>query len=202
MKQDYLMERMPERMLPFINCMIQINLMYMKPYMGTPPITILRMKLEISQLMKQKTWERISISDIPKNLPGIRIKKLGERQFHLTQTGLTNKVLKVANMAGCNHVPTPSSSILLVIDADREEFQEDWEYATVVGMLVYLAQHSIPDIAYAVHQCARFMHAPRKSHVIGIKQILRYLQGIKDKGLILNPTTKLQVDFYVDAGFS
>ena len=64
-----------------------------------------------------------------------------------------------------------------------------------------LAQNSKPDIAYAVHQCARFTHAPRKYHVVGIKSIIRYLQGTKDKGLMLSPSTKLQVDCYVDADF-
>ena len=105
-------------------------------------------------------------------------------------------------MENWNPVPTPSSTVPLAIDADGEEFQEDWEYATIVGMLMYLAQNSRPDIAYAVHQCARFTHAPRKSHVAGIKRILRYLQGTKDKGLILNPTTKFQVDCFVDADFA
>ena len=35
-----------------------------------------------------------------------------------------------------------------------------------------------------------------------IKRILRYLQGAKDKGLILNPSETLQVDCYVDADFA
>ena len=133
---------------------------------------------------------------------GIRIEKLGERTFHLTQTGLTNKVLKAASMEDCNPVLTPSSIVPLAIDKDGDVFEEDWEYATIVGMLMYLAKNSRPNIAYAIRQCARFTHAPRKSHVVGIKRILRYLQGTKDKGLILNPTTKLQVDCYVDADFA
>lgn len=57
-------------------------------------------------------------------------------------------------------------------------------------------------ILKSVHQCAPFTHAPRKSHFDGIKRILRYLQGTKDKGLILNSTTKLQVNWYVDVDFS
>ena len=79
---------------------------------------------------------------------------------------------------------------------------EIWEYMPVVGMMIYLAGSTRPDISYAVHQCARFTHAPRKSHVVGIKRILRYLQGTKDKGLILNPSETLQVDCYVDADFA
>ena len=67
---------------------------------------------------------------------------------------------------------------------------------------MYLAQNSRPDIAYDVHQCTRFTHAPRKSHVIGINGILHYLRGSKHKGLVLSPSDKLQVDCYVDADFA
>jgi hypothetical protein len=67
---------------------------------------------------------------------------------------------------------------------------------------MFLANNSRPDIAYAVHQCARFTHCPRASHAIGVKRILRYLQGTKDKGLILQPSPTIGVDCYVDADFA
>ena len=131
---------------------------------------------------------------------GIRIEKLGPRKFNLTQTGpLINKVLKAANMTDCNSVGTPAVTTALGSDKDGDPFSKDWEYATVLGMLMYLASNSRPEIAYAVHQCARFTHAPHNSHVVAIKRILRYLQGTRDKGLIFNPSTSLQVDCYVDA---
>ena len=69
-------------------------------------------------------------------------------------------------------------------------------------MLTYLSSNSRPDIAFAVHQCARFTHAPQQLHAKVIKQIVQYLQGMKDKGIILNPTKTPQVDCYVDADFA
>ena len=105
-------------------------------------------------------------------------------------------------MENSNSVSTPSSTVPLGIDADGDNFDEEWKYATVVGMRMYLAQNSRPNIAYAVHQCARFTHAPKSSHATGIKRILRYLQGTKDKGLIMNPSTKFQVDSYVNEDFA
>ena len=35
-----------------------------------------------------------------------------------------------------------------------------------------------------------------------MKRICRYLQGIKDNGLVLNPSKKLVVDCYADADFA
>ena len=105
-------------------------------------------------------------------------------------------------MTYCNSVSTPSSTVPLVIDVDRVGFSEDWEYAAIVEMLMYLAQNFRPEIIYAVHQCVRFTHAPRKSHVVRIKSIIRYLQGTKDEGLIIKPSNSLQVNCYVDVGFA
>ena len=72
-----------------------------------------------------------------------------------------------------------------------------WEW-----LLMYLAGNSRPDIAFAVHQCARFTHSPRDSHGKAVKRIIRYLQGTKDKGLFFRPTKELQMDCYVDADFA
>jgi hypothetical protein len=42
---------------------------------------------------------------------------------------------------------------------------------------MYLAANTRPDIAYAVHQAARYTHDPRASHAVAIKRILRYIKG-------------------------
>jgi hypothetical protein len=69
-------------------------------------------------------------------------------------------------------------------------------------MLLYLSNNSRPDIAFAVHQCARFSHAPRQIHAAAVKSIGRYLIRTRDKGLIMSPTGDLRVDCYVDADFA
>ena len=80
---------------------------------------------------------------------------------------------------------------------------EDWDYRSVVGILLYLAGSTRPDISYAVHQCARFSHAPRHSHEVTLKHIGRYLKGTKDKGLIMKPMRdQLGLDLYADTDFA
>jgi hypothetical protein len=69
-------------------------------------------------------------------------------------------------------------------------------------MLMYLSSNSRPDIQFAVHQCARFTHMPRKSHAEGVKRICRYLAGTLDKGLVISPDKDLKLDCYVDADFA
>ena len=132
---------------------------------------------------------------------GIQIAKTGANEFFLTQTGLIDKVLAVTNMTDCNGCDTPATVDPLHADADGAVFAEPWAYDVVIGMLMYLSGNTRPDIAYAVHQAARFTHGSRQSHAAGVKRILRYLKKTKTNGLILKPGTDLRVDCYVDADF-
>ena len=136
------------------------------------------------------------------NFLGIQIKKTGPREFYLRQPGLTDKVLKATGMDDCRGVPTPAIDKPIGANKDGDPFDEHWEYSSVIGMLMYLAANSRPDIAHSVHQAARFTHAPRDLHATAVKQILRYLKDTRDKGLIITPNKDHRVDCYVDADFA
>jgi len=69
----------------------------------------------------------------------------------------------------------------------------------VIGMLMYLASNSHPEIQYAVHQCARFTHNPHTCHEQTLLCICHYLHGTWNKGLVLKPLTTLTLDCYVNA---
>jgi hypothetical protein len=135
---------------------------------------------------------------------GIQIKKTGLNEFYLSQPGLIEKVLLVSGMDDCNGVDTPTSTRggALGADLDGDPFMETWNYRTVIGMLMFISANTRPDLAFAVHQAARFSHSPRNSHAIAVKRILRYLQRTRDKGFSLRPSSSHQVDCYVDADFA
>jgi hypothetical protein len=65
-----------------------------------------------------------------------------------------------------------------------------------------LEKGSRPDIAYAVHQCARFSADPRQEHGNAITSIARYMKGTRDKGLIIKPSMERGLEVYVDADFA
>ena len=139
---------------------------------------------------------------------GIRIERRGTNQktgcneFYLTQTGLIDKVLTASGMKDSKRASTPACVGSLGADRDGDPFDEEWEYASIVGMLMYLAGNSRPDISFAVNQAARFTHSPKQSHAIAVKRILRYLNGTADKGMLFSPSNELRVDCYVDADFA
>ena len=97
---------------------------------------------------------------------------------------------------------TPAEAKPLVKDADGEPALGEFSYSSIVGMLLYLAGHTRPDIAYAVNCCARYMFCPKRSHELALKRIGRYLKATRDHGLVLNPSKLLKVDCYPDADFA
>ena len=121
----------------------------------------------------------------------------------LLQTGLIDKVLAATQLEECNPKYTPADKIPLDKDLDGDPCCEEWDYRSIVGMLLYLAGSTRPDISYAVHQCARFSHQPRASHERGVKHIVRYLKGTRDQGLIMKPNKdNLRLDLFADADFA
>jgi hypothetical protein len=130
---------------------------------------------------------------------GIKVEKK-ENKYKLSQPVLTRKILQTTGLADAKPNERPASDTL-GSHKDCEKHNETWDYALVIGMLMYLSTNSRPDIAFAVHQCARFTHDPRSPHSVAVKQIVRYLKGTADEGLIMTIDDKALVDCYVDADF-
>jgi len=59
---------------------------------------------------------------------------------------------------------------------ERIEMQKK-PYKELIGGLVYLANATRPDIAYAAATLSRFSSDPGKAHWILAKRVLRYLKG-------------------------
>jgi len=134
---------------------------------------------------------------------GIKVESMSNNRLNMTQSGLIEKVLKAANMLDCKPTKTPTTQIALGSNPEGEPFdQKKWAYASIVGMLLYLANNTRPDITFAVSQVARFTHSPKKSHAAAVEMILRYLKGTSDRGLIVKPDGTFHLKCWVDADFA
>ena len=87
-------------------------------------------------------------------------------------------------------------------DKDGTPFKAEWSYRSVIGLLMYLATNSRPDIAHAVHSAARFNHCPKESHGKAVLHICKYLKKTRDKGMILTPTTQMDLNLFVDSDYA
>lgn len=87
-------------------------------------------------------------------------------QLHMTQEGLIKRIIEALGLELdlSNAKRTPAERRPLVRDLEGDPPQESFNYASVVGMLLYLAGHTRPDLTTSVSQVARFMFAPKRSH--------------------------------------
>lgn len=123
--------------------------------------------------------------------------------FTMTQPGLIDKIIEATGMKDCNPNKTPAApGTTLGKDPDGEPMSEDWNYASVVGMLLYLSTNSRMDIMFAVSQVCRFTHSPKQSHATAVKTLVRYLAGTRDKGTIFKPSGTLELEAYADSDFA
>jgi hypothetical protein len=65
-----------------------------------------------------------------------------------------------------------------------EVLGSEYPYLSVIEALMYLANNARPDIAFAVNLLARYSATPTMRHWNGVKDVLRYLCGTPDLGLL------------------
>ncbi|GJZ07010.1 putative RNA-directed DNA polymerase [Tanacetum coccineum] len=101
-------------------------------------------------------------------------------------------------------IPMESNTVLNFKVSDDPALDNITGYQKLVGKLIYLT-HTRPDIAYFVHCLSQHMHAPLKSHLQAILNVLRYLKGSSGKGLrytlSLNSSSDEMVA-YADSGWA
>jgi len=163
-------------------------------------------KEELDQVIADIKKQGLKITDegTIADFLGVNIQKKEDGSFHLTQPKLIQSILEELKLTQENLTikDTPmASSKLLSRHPNSEPFDGHFGYRRVVGMLNYLEGATRGELAYAVHQCARFCQDPKVEHGQALKWIGRYLAGTKDKGLIMKPDPTKGLEMFVDASF-
>ncbi|KAL5570782.1 hypothetical protein UlMin_020379 [Ulmus minor] len=161
---------------------------------------------ELNSLNKRKVFGPIVL--MPKAIKPVGYKWHLQNGIFVHQSIYTKKVLKRFNMDKVNPLSTPMVVRSLNVENDPFRPCEDNEeivgpevpYLSAIGALMYLANCTRPDIAFAVNLLARFSSSPTRRHWNGIKHIFRYLQGTIDLGLFYPNESKKGLIGYADAG--
>lgn len=66
---------------------------------------------------------------------------------------------------------------------ENEDSDTSFPYREAIGMLMYLATSTRPDLAFALSQLCRFVAKPSHKHVGALKRVLRYLAGTEKYGI-------------------
>jgi histone deacetylase 1/2 len=170
---------------------------------------------EINKVIQQLKDLQFNVTDEGQieDYLGVRIQRLDNGQIQMSQPHLIQQILEDLNLEQSAHsqgssrytaktqsIPAPST-VILQRDVEGESHKEKWSYRSVIGKLNYLEKSTRPDLAYAVHNAARFSSDPKTSHSQAVKRIGRYLLGTKDKGIIMTPDPSRSIEVFADADF-
>ena len=120
------------------------------------------------------------------------------------QPHLINQIVEEVGINPREEIKTTPALSTKILRRCRDDppAKMDFNYRRVIGKLNYLEKISRPDIAYAVHQCARFCSDPKEEHVKALKHLAKYLHATKDEGIILEPNKDKSFEVWVDADFA
>ena len=109
----------------------------------------------------------------------------GDKWVQLSQELAITKIAQAANLVECRRTCTPidtSATIRKTQDGD-EPPSETWQYASILGGVLYVANTTRPDIAYSASRLTRYLRNPNQSHCRALKRLVKYLYTTKHIGL-------------------
>lgn len=125
--------------------------------------------------------------------------KISEDGILVCQEAYTRRILSRFRMEECNHVCTPCERSSGGTDV---HVGDEVPYREAVGCLLYLANISRPDIAFAVSRAARAMEKPTQSDWLHVKRIFKYLRGTEGLGLFYKSGCGTKLEVFCDADFA
>lgn len=149
-------------------------------------------KIEKLEHIKSKLKSRLKMVDLGRahDILGINIERNGEtRIIKLSQKKYVEKLIAEFNVENAKIAPTPlepSVKITKEMCPNSEEEREEMRnrpYRELVGGLIYLANATCPDIAFAANTLSRFCSNPGRTHWQLAKRVLRYLKGTSHYGI-------------------
>lgn len=159
--------------------------------------------------VKEKLKSLFKITDLGKSkyFLGVAIVENAEN-ITLTQAPMIEKLLEAVNMSTCKpaKTPLPLSHVLYECRTapTPAEIKEmvNVPYQEVLGSLLYLSTRTRPDISTAVSMLGKFSSAPAPRHWKAMKQVVRYLQGTKQVGLVFKKGCDGTLEAWSDADWA
>jgi hypothetical protein len=83
------------------------------------------------------------------------------------------------------------------LDQDQQK-----EFRSGVGMLLYLVKHSRPDISNAVRELSKVMDGATQDHMNTLRRVIKFVLSTKKRGVRMKPTPENGVVAYVDSDYA
>ena len=104
-------------------------------------------------------------------------------------------------MSECKSLFTPLDQNVKLYNSDGSKEADGTLYRQLVGSLNYLTT-TRPDLSYSISILSQFLAKPCETHWKATKQVLRYLKGTVDYGLLYTNVSDVQLAGYSDSDWA
>jgi hypothetical protein len=119
----------------------------------------------------------------------------------ITQRKYAQSIVDTAGQSEAKIRSTPFDVNVRLSKEGDDVMGDNHRYAEVLGMLMYLANGSRPDLSFPVGVLARFMAAPRQEHWRALIGVVRYVKGTVNYGIRYDGKCMGQLVGFSDADF-
>ncbi|SGY35039.1 BQ5605_C002g01719 [Microbotryum silenes-dioicae] len=122
---------------------------------------------------------------------GIQVKRGHNGSITLSQERYLRDILARFQFADAKPAGVPMQPGVVLDFENLSATPEDCtRYLQAIGLLMYAAVGTRPDLAFVVSYLARFLQQPGPEHWTAIKHVLRYIKGTLDLGLTYRKTNQ------------
>ena len=141
---------------------------------------------------------------------GCRIEK-ENRSILLSQPDLIKKMMKKFGDKTRNmkeyETPAPSGTHIIRCRDDEAKLSEEEqaEFRSGVGSLLYLLKHSRPDLSNSVRELSKVMDAANKAHQKALFRAIKFVEQTQERKLVLSPVHEnmhWEIKAYSDSDFA
>ena len=125
----------------------------------------------------------------------------GKGYVQLVQSKYTEGLVRDVRLSDSVSSQVPCDPSVDLSIRSEEAAENDFQYRSIIGSLMYLATHTRPDISVATSMLARHVESPSMKHQRAAMKVLKYLKGKPSLGLTLRPGTSNQLSCYVDSNW-
>nr|GEW39852.1 zinc finger, CCHC-type [Tanacetum cinerariifolium] len=158
----------------------------------------LRKELEVFKTQKEEKFEMSDLGLLAYYL-GIEVTQTSG-EITIKQTGYINKILKETSMTDSNDTKIPMDPGTKLVKAEDGNSVDATYYRSLIGSLRYLL-HTRSDLSYLVGLLSRFMQDPKDHHLKAVKQVIRYIKGRKEHGIIYKKEGGCMITGYSDNSY-
>ncbi|UYV83036.1 hypothetical protein LAZ67_22001876 [Cordylochernes scorpioides] len=150
-----------------------------------------------------KLRHHLEIKDVTCKGMFLGIKIIQDKEgISLQQSHYVQQILQKYGMENCKEVPTPGSKEINLDNHIEDDNCDQHTYQEALGMLMFLAVNTRPDIAYITSKLSQYSRQPKQMHWTAIKRVMRYLRGTIDLGVKFERGKTGILKSYADASWS